>query len=489
MPLSAKSIVLSNDVTEYQHQATLVRGLDGAVLFASINRFALTLPPEITWYIFTLCLPDSNFIKPNPSTAPLLLCRICRLWRFLALSTPKLWASLYIDLDWFSCWSSDYESDEEEEVEGTRDELEGRLELDTFLCDWISNAGHEPLSIRVEGATDTKTSYLGSAGQVGSLLSMIGKRAEQWHKMVFLSSSACFRSMLPLDFVACPSLEQLILPEIRFSETPWMLDLPWGQLTCFRTAKISVLDCLHVLRHGRRLLDCSFSLCRDVLLPIAYLPPLNLQVLEITDTTTEFLALTLLQYLTLPSLKRFALKSDGPRHTHRDVSRLIAFASRSSFCLDTLTLCLMPVPEALLTCALHAFPSVAHLKLQLRQPTDDLIRHFRYDVDLLPHLQSLHIVQNLPCPHPSCPDPVALIKMLASRWEITLNPRVVRKTKLLSFQFSHSQPPSKSMKDFTNTLRRHELFCLLEEAGMELELGGTDSSSNWIVSHSALNYN
>ncbi|KAJ7663178.1 hypothetical protein DFH06DRAFT_1128511 [Mycena polygramma] len=52
----------------------------------------LTLPPEVTSRIFLEC------IEPRPSTnsAPLLLLRICKSWRTIALSSPELWSKLQI---------------------------------------------------------------------------------------------------------------------------------------------------------------------------------------------------------------------------------------------------------------------------------------------------------------------------------------------------------------------------------------------------------
>ncbi|KAJ7085005.1 hypothetical protein C8R43DRAFT_1051632 [Mycena crocata] len=65
----------------------------------SINSFTypiLTLPPEITSEFFVCCLPDTPTL-PDEAIAPMLLTRICRQWRQIALNEPRLWASLKID--------------------------------------------------------------------------------------------------------------------------------------------------------------------------------------------------------------------------------------------------------------------------------------------------------------------------------------------------------------------------------------------------------
>ncbi|KAJ7762562.1 hypothetical protein B0H16DRAFT_1311801, partial [Mycena metata] len=53
----------------------------------------LTLPVEITAEIFFHCLPRHPSF-PSARIAPMLLGRICRQWRNIACSTPRLWAHL-----------------------------------------------------------------------------------------------------------------------------------------------------------------------------------------------------------------------------------------------------------------------------------------------------------------------------------------------------------------------------------------------------------
>ncbi|KAJ7461955.1 hypothetical protein FB451DRAFT_1371012 [Mycena latifolia] len=97
----------------------------------------LTLPPEITSGIFIQCLPPSQvFIEeedkdsPRPSKAPLLLLRICRVWRSIAISTPQLWVDLHVDL-----WHD-------------MPDLEA---LEEFIEDWFNRAASCPLSFSVRG--------------------------------------------------------------------------------------------------------------------------------------------------------------------------------------------------------------------------------------------------------------------------------------------------------------------------------------------------
>jgi hypothetical protein len=58
------------------------------------------LPVDILREIFIACLPANRNAVISAWEAPLLLGRICSAWRTIALSTPRLWASLHAPLDY-----------------------------------------------------------------------------------------------------------------------------------------------------------------------------------------------------------------------------------------------------------------------------------------------------------------------------------------------------------------------------------------------------
>ncbi|KAJ7911069.1 hypothetical protein B0H13DRAFT_585909, partial [Mycena leptocephala] len=62
----------------------------------SITYPVLSLPFEVTSKIFVHCLPDfqdsDRIFSRYPVPTPLLLSQICRTWRFVAFTTPKIWA-------------------------------------------------------------------------------------------------------------------------------------------------------------------------------------------------------------------------------------------------------------------------------------------------------------------------------------------------------------------------------------------------------------
>ncbi|KAJ6448461.1 hypothetical protein C8R45DRAFT_850281 [Mycena sanguinolenta] len=74
-----------------KHQHELEAEL-GAVVYP-----VLSLPPEITSRIFVHCLPDGGVLPWDDHAAPLVLARVCRQWKDIALSTCQLWSSLRIE--------------------------------------------------------------------------------------------------------------------------------------------------------------------------------------------------------------------------------------------------------------------------------------------------------------------------------------------------------------------------------------------------------
>lgn len=54
------------------------------------------LPVELLSKIFVHCLPRDSYLIPAAKDAPLLICSVCRLWRRIAFSTPRLWTSFHL---------------------------------------------------------------------------------------------------------------------------------------------------------------------------------------------------------------------------------------------------------------------------------------------------------------------------------------------------------------------------------------------------------
>ncbi|KAG1771412.1 hypothetical protein EDD22DRAFT_947856 [Suillus occidentalis] len=58
------------------------------------------LPTEILTKIFLYCVPESENVAPEPHLAPMLLTRVCRRWREIAVDMPDLWCRLRLEDAW-----------------------------------------------------------------------------------------------------------------------------------------------------------------------------------------------------------------------------------------------------------------------------------------------------------------------------------------------------------------------------------------------------
>ncbi|KAJ7153889.1 hypothetical protein C8R43DRAFT_1001434 [Mycena crocata] len=94
-------------------------------LIAPIRR----LPDDIVQEVFLACLPRHRNAAMSPEEAPLLLCRICSVWRALALATPMLWASLHVQIAFIL-------------------QREDRMHA---VAQWVKRSGGCPLSLSVSG--------------------------------------------------------------------------------------------------------------------------------------------------------------------------------------------------------------------------------------------------------------------------------------------------------------------------------------------------
>jgi hypothetical protein len=455
---------LSNRAPQYQNQYTLVNR-DGKLRLAARSRRVLALPPEILGEIFFFCLPfDKNLlVTPDPHGAPLVLCKVCRQWRSIALATPKLWSSIY------------FESEEA---------LPESAALYVDFCrDWISRAGSTPLSFWLHANA--------SDPAVDSLLQIISGVSQQWQNIDIRD--------LPLSFPAdrkYPLLEKLNLspssdhPVLSFCDAPRLRDvfiseyttriqLPWHQLTKFGTLSMRIEACLDLLRHASNLAEAHLrispygaSALPDTIFSLPQLHYLNLSVPWVDDEYTEMvempmMPMTLLKCLKTPALKALAL---GFEYTWNDdlvdISPFLAFVSQSSFHLHALTLSVIPTTtDALMDC-LKATPSVIRLKLHISPSIvdmDPVFAEFTGHDKFLPNLESLQI-SLWPRSPTQTVDASLVVNMLIWR---CVTSRVAR---LRSFWLAvlGKRELEESIKCY---IEAHPVFPELEALGTELRFG------------------
>ncbi|KAK7434207.1 hypothetical protein VKT23_020337 [Stygiomarasmius scandens] len=105
---------------------------------------SLRLPPEILSEIFVFCLPEDRNPVCSVSQAPLLLGLVCRSWREVCLSTPRLWSAVHVVLPTGGEITSMCTT-----VDGRRLGVEA----------WLDRSGSLPLSFSIYGSCYISNSH------------------------------------------------------------------------------------------------------------------------------------------------------------------------------------------------------------------------------------------------------------------------------------------------------------------------------------------
>jgi len=448
---------LSNREAEYQAQNILVKDEDGRLQFTPFTRRIRTFPTELLAEIFTLCVPDDDFVAADPDEAPLVLCGVCHRWREVSLTTPKLWSSLYVDLDWA-----------------------GRSEGYIDLCEtWLDRAGRSPLSLFLH-ATDVYTVPFGDTPiHIGSLLQTIHGLSRRWQNIVVHLEPADVDMWEALFFGAkYPRLEKLTIHEYNpytihpdfpsFYDAPRLREIvapidedalsverfPWEQITTFRSREITLSSCLEILDDASDLVNGTFEVRGGRLGDHpSIISQIHLQSLILTEEP-----MIVLDRLTAPVLTNLTLRFPSYRDSlggENAVSSFLSFVSRSSLRLRSLALSFMPATAENLIECLKAVPSLMHLKLEPPRAVDvnTLVAQLTGDSDFLPELESLHMF----CTDRHSRQPQVVARMLRWRWD------AVGITRLRSFQMSGSYRELFEDEDANAEFER------LGEEGMDLD--------------------
>ncbi|KAG1849702.1 hypothetical protein DFJ58DRAFT_888842 [Suillus subalutaceus] len=99
------------------------------------------LPTEILSEIFLYCLPEDEHLVYASRQAPMLLTKICRRWREIAVGFPRLWCRLQVEF-WYEDWKTRASSHEDWQTRA-------------FGYDsWLKRSRGCPLSLRLECGND-----------------------------------------------------------------------------------------------------------------------------------------------------------------------------------------------------------------------------------------------------------------------------------------------------------------------------------------------
>jgi hypothetical protein len=219
--------------------------------------------------IFVLCLPDDEFVEVDVLDAPLLLVQICSHWRNIALSTPRLWNSISVDIK-FDEVSADYTLDCR--PFGRKHSIEA----------WLSRSGNLPLSIKIY--------YIDYDPWPISddFVDIFIPWSSRWSNLHLDLPQPPIERLVCDSSVSTPNLETLTLriqddidpltltqTAIRLQKitllhgflAPSYLKIPWSQLTEFRSSsehEDDLKDCLDLLQLCPNLTHLSLGDIGDV---------------------------------------------------------------------------------------------------------------------------------------------------------------------------------------------------------------------------------
>ncbi|KAJ7629071.1 hypothetical protein FB45DRAFT_48263 [Roridomyces roridus] len=319
----------------------------------------LSLPGEITSEIFQSCVDASSeldggmqrrVVVPEPSQAPLILLQICRQWRGIAVSAPRLWRSLCV-MD---------------------------IVPAAVIHAWLTRAGNLPLHYRLH--------HSGSGGAPDSLVTDSILYASRWEDVGFriplalvpefnlghqlfphlrkfaLDAYPPFRSTtIPTasESLAIGLADAPLLREVHLSHIPpaVQLDITWAQLTHLKLHGMDIARCLSIISGCSQLqhLDAATK-GTPVPQPLLTLPLLQ----SLSSTVSQN---SILQYLILPRLEKLELHwgGDAPQQ-YSEV--LEALSRRSNFPLKDFAVHSGLTTLELFQSCLHAVPpSVTRLAL------------------------------------------------------------------------------------------------------------------------------
>ena len=319
------------------------------------------MPIELVQKIFLHCLPGDEYTRPDHRSGPLLVAQVCSSWRHVALKTPRLWCSLWIQL--------------------SRNNVNRRL---STMATWLGRSAACPLSLHAQ---------VQSTGLdiVNIFFALLDRYKQLWKDL---------RLVLPFNWATCamqvlsqstPLLEVFRM-RVAKSQDGWLPTSPTSFLLTDESAprlrrihwgitgpqpvfflphlsrleeldvdsELSVAECLVILQQCPQLLSCEFWKIRDLesdVLDVQMFSPITLPRLRSLALHSTAGADMLLEYLVLPALTRLKIAIVGDASGQNvgvsawSQRRFNNFFARSNSPLQSLILQdVLPSEEALIHC-------------------------------------------------------------------------------------------------------------------------------------------
>ncbi|KAJ6598524.1 hypothetical protein B0H10DRAFT_2441478 [Mycena sp. CBHHK59/15] len=323
------------------------------------------LPDDVVREIFEASLP-SEYPVLCGAKSPLLLCQICRPWRRLALSTPRLWASLHVATA----------------PSGDQQKVNDAVNV------WISRSGSVPLSLSLF-ESPINTFYLG----VSLVMKTFIRVANRWKNVRFelaperhlaplavlspddvpmLQSAVVEYQPEPegdppdvsalnfLSFMGAPTLRRVSL---RFIATGYdSLPLHWQTLLHLSIkVPVDVREVLAVLQQSPKLETCNLGLQLKSMEGVDSPRPCHLDHLsQLCVYGQSHVSASFFRALVLPSLRRLEYASFNVELGHS--FPFLNLLSPDN-CLEHLTLDLWELPAESVLEALRLVPMLQELRM------------------------------------------------------------------------------------------------------------------------------
>ncbi|KAF8958489.1 hypothetical protein BDZ97DRAFT_1762121 [Flammula alnicola] len=368
-PACVKLKALDEQIARLQHERQ-------CLLKTQINLqhdpFIHCLPVEIASHIFTFYVDD---LWPTRRRAPLRLAAVCKVWREIAFSTPRIWTSTAINLN-------------------PKQKIPPQVEL---ASQWLSRSGKLPLFITLNIPVDQHTPVL-PGRSTKALFQLLRTYAPRWKQLDLFIPPTFHRSFLSglrwaplLEYIKIANSEEQrqevveesmefrlditpSLKRIRFSDLHLKkIFLGLDNLTSLEVDNGIALDeILEMLSRAPRLVHCRLSRLldstSDLKLPTAYLTHSSLEDLYVSpeDTWSERGLSLLCDQLKLPSLQSFTYTSEECKET-LPVDSLVSLFGRSHSPITRLSLRsfdIIPADGDLIH-LLESLPTITHLSLSL----------------------------------------------------------------------------------------------------------------------------
>lgn len=326
--------------------------------FSKVSTQYLTLTPmhplpiELWEEIFVHCLPNvpgeawNSNVCVTPGMAPLLLCRVCKLWRQISIELPYLWVSLPV----FVSMGNSYPPPD-------------------FVRLWLARSGHLPLLLSLYQQNESDANCFVAE----EVLRVFSQHASRWYSMqLHLSRNARLPNLesqptpvletYKIQSVGVDALMGLkVVPRllhIHVSHIPDFylsgdrsITVPWSQLTSLSLDSVSVEASIRILFMCPNLGKCSYTIDTHHG-AILFQSVVHVMLTSLIVNISHNYLSTFLEHLTLPQLFQVAVYSNDRAEWPQDT--FSRFLERSSCHLRQLEVYNAGMSSAhFLACVLH----------------------------------------------------------------------------------------------------------------------------------------